>query len=126
LIHAEAKQRLVSAGGGDTLRTRVFDTVRQREWPAPYTGRALRNLFLEQWHDKDAALAENMAEQERYRAAVEAGDFDTALVWAGEVADLIDRIEPASTIVERIGNQAESWLSQAQKLVTESVEETGV
>ena len=125
LIHPEAKQRLVSARGSDTQRTRVFDTVRQREWPAPYTGRALRNLFLEQWHDHDAALAENLAEHERYRAAAEAGDFDTALVWAGEVADLIDRIEPASTIIERIGNQAEAWLSQAQKLVTESVDQTG-
>jgi len=118
LLHPVAKQRLVSARGGDTQRTRVFDTVREYSWPIPYTGRALRNRFLAQWHDRDTALAEDTAELERYRAAGEAGDFDTALIWAGEVVDLVDRIEPASVIFERIGHEAEAWLRQARTMVT--------
>jgi nitronate monooxygenase len=121
LVHQNAKQRLVSARGSGTLRTRVFDTVRNREWPAPYTGRALRNEFLEQWHDRDAELAANVVELERYRSAAERGDFDTALVWAGESVDLVDAIEPASTIVDRIGSQAERWLREAQKFATSDV-----
>jgi nitronate monooxygenase len=121
LIHQRAKQRLVSARGSETLRTRAFDTVRKHDWPEPYTGRALRNQFLEQWHDRDAALAPNVAEHERYRSAVERGDFDTAPVWAGESVDLVDAIEPASTIIDRIGRQAERWLREAQTFVTSRV-----
>jgi nitronate monooxygenase len=48
LLHPLAKQRLVSASGDDTQRTRVFDIVREYSWPIPYTGRALRNPFLAQ------------------------------------------------------------------------------
>jgi nitronate monooxygenase len=118
LLDPAAKQLLVSARGDDTQRTRVFDTARERSWPIPYTGRALRNRFLAQWHDRDAALAADTAEQQRYRQASEAGDFDTALVWAGEVVDLVDCIEPAGAIVERIGRAAEAWLLQAHTVVT--------
>ena len=45
--HERAKERIVAAGGGNTQRTRVFDLVRGHEWPEAYTGRALRNTFLE-------------------------------------------------------------------------------
>jgi nitronate monooxygenase len=118
LIHPGAKERLLSARGSETMRTRVFDTVRGRAWPAPYTGRALRNRFLEQWHDRDEVLAEDPIEAERYRAAVDAGDFDTALIWAGEVVDLADCVAPAAVTVERMGRDAENWLRRAQTLVT--------
>lgn len=117
LTHPGAKQRLVSAQGAQTMRTRVFDTARGYTWPPPYTGRALRNTFMSKWHDRDAALTADRAELERYRAAAQAGDFDTALVWAGECVDMIDRIEPAGAIVQRIGLEAEEWLQRAPKLV---------
>jgi nitronate monooxygenase len=48
---------------------------------------------------------------------VQAGDFDTALVWAGEAVDLIDRVEPAAAIVERIGSDAQRWLRSAADLL---------
>jgi large conductance mechanosensitive channel len=35
------------------------------------------------------------------------------LIWAGEVVDLVDCIEPASVIFERIGREAEKWLQQS-------------
>ena len=119
LVHPTAKQRLVSARGGATQRTHVFDTARGRPWPTLHTGRALRNRFLAEWHDRDTALAEDAAELERYREAAETGDFDTALIWAGEAVDMVNSIEPASAIVERLGRDAEAWLRQAQTMVQE-------
>ena len=44
--HPEAKQRIVAAQGGQTVRSIVFDLSRRNRWPAPYTGRVLRNLYL--------------------------------------------------------------------------------
>lgn len=117
LTHPHAKQRIVASSGGQTARTHVFDTARGYTWPSPYSGRALRNRFLERWHDRDEALAANAQALAHYRVAAQAGDFDTALVFAGEVVDLIHQIEPAAAIVERIGGEAEGWLRSAAGLL---------
>ena len=45
------------------------------------------------------------------------GDFDTALVRAGEAADLIARVEDAAARVEWIGQGAESQLRAAPQSV---------
>ena len=118
LTHPAAKQRLLTARGNETIRTTVFDTVRGYTWPAPYTGRALRNEFLDQWHDRNDALARNTAERERYAVAVGNANFDTAAIWAGEIVDMADRVEPAAMIVERIGRDAETSLQRVRNLVT--------
>src|SRR5438094_235403 len=54
LGHDRAKQRLVAAHGNETARTRVFDIVRGYPWPAFYTGRALRNRFLDRWDGRES------------------------------------------------------------------------
>jgi hypothetical protein len=41
---------------------------------------------------------------------VRAGDYDSAVVWAGEVADLIHSIESATDLVGRISAEAEAQL----------------
>jgi hypothetical protein len=41
---------------------------------------------------------------------VDEDDFDTALVWAGEAVDLVTSVEPAATLVARIGAEAEARL----------------
>ena len=117
LVHPNAKQRIVASEGGQTARTRIFDTARGYSWPAQYTGRALRNRFFEQWHDRDDALAAHAQELARYRAAAQSGDFDTALIYIGEAMDLVHRIEPAASIIERIGSDAERWLRNARDLL---------
>lgn len=114
LGHERAKERIVAAGGGDTRRTRVFDVVRGHGWPAPYTGRALRNSFLERWADREDELAGALdTEGARFRGAEEKGDFDTAMVWAGEAADLIADVAGAAELVRRIGTEAEARLRSA-------------
>src|SRR5262249_22403972 len=87
---APAKAKLGAARGDDTVRTRVFDIVRNLDWPALYTGRALQNAFSRQWHGRDAELEKSLpAEAQRYTRAAEANDLDTAVVFAGECVDLI-------------------------------------
>lgn len=117
LVHPAAQARLLQASGKDTIRTRVFDIVRGYDWPPPFTGRALRNRFVHDWHGKENALQDNQAAREAYRLAVQRGDFDTALVWAGEAADLISEIEPAAEIVRRIGADAAQQIRGLRNLL---------
>jgi nitronate monooxygenase len=108
-----AKARVVSASGDDTLRTKVFDIVRGYDWPAEFCGRALVNRFSRTWHGQEEALTTAGAgERGRYAAAAAAGDVDTAVVFAGEGADLIHDIEPAGVILNRTVAEAEAALAQ--------------
>ncbi len=111
LGHAEAKRRIVAASGSDTARTRSFDVVRGYAWPERNPGRALRNRFVEQWEGREDDLACDLeASRTAYQEAVRAGDFETAVVWAGEVVDLIKSVEGAAALVERISAEAETRL----------------
>ncbi|MES1954192.1 NAD(P)H-dependent flavin oxidoreductase [Salinisphaera hydrothermalis] len=105
-----AKQAIVHHGGDQTLRTRVFDIVRGYDW-GHYTGRVIDNGFTRDWHTREAALAESVdSERQRYQEAVARGDAETAVLFAGEAIDLIDEIEPAAEIVNRIVTQADAAL----------------
>lgn len=119
LAHPTAKARIVAAHGDDTVRTGVFDIVRGYAWPAPYTGRALTNGFVRRWHGREDALRDTLeGERASFRAAAVAGDFDTAMVWAGEGIDLIGDVPSAGALVERISADAETRLRDAAALVT--------
>jgi nitronate monooxygenase len=103
LTAPQAKQRIVDADGDATVRTTVFDIVRGYDWPAKFTGRALRNRFSAAWHGRERELEQNLSlEKDRYAAAAEKRDFDTAVIFAGEAVSLIDSVLPAREIVRRI------------------------
>lgn len=107
LASAEAKARIVAAEARQTERTRAFDVVRGYDWPSPYTGRALRNAFTARWQGREEALAAALAsERPRYWRAAQDGDHDTAVVWAGEAVDLIERVVDAAAIVAELGDDA--------------------
>jgi nitronate monooxygenase len=106
--NAEAKRRIIEAEGGQTVRSIVFDLSRRIRWPAPDTGRLLRNRHADTWLGRESELEARMEEVGReYAAARERGDFDVAGVIAGESCALIHDIPPAGEIVERIGAEAE-------------------
>jgi nitronate monooxygenase len=118
LGHGSAKERIMAARGRDTQRTRVFDIVRRRDWPQPYTGRAIRNRFMERWVGREDDLGKTLDEEtSSFRAAVTAGDFETAMVWAGEGVDLISDVAPAGELVRRIGAESEACLRHASDLI---------
>jgi nitronate monooxygenase len=111
-----AKERIVAASGDKTIRSILFDIARRNVWPAPYTGRVLRNDFSERWRGREAELMQHQAaEAARYDAAREAGDFDTAAVIAGEAVDMISDIPPAAEVVERIAKEASALLAGSNR-----------
>jgi len=106
-----AKQLLTTARSDDTLRTRVFDIVRELDWPEGYSGRAIVNDFSRQWHGRESELEKNLRhETEGYWKAAKAGDTSKAVVFAGEGLDLIHDIKPAGEIVHAIAGEAERLL----------------
>jgi nitronate monooxygenase len=106
--YPEAKRRIVEAQGGQTMRSIVFDLSRRIRWPAPYTGRPLRNRDAETWLGRENELEARMEEVGReYAAARERGDFNVAGVIAGESCAMIHEIPPAGEIVERVIAEAE-------------------
>jgi nitronate monooxygenase len=118
LGHERARQRIVAAHAGDTAHTHVFDIVRGYAWPEPYSGRALRNRFFERWDGHEDALHEAVAsEAPTYWSAVEEGDFDTAVIFAGEAVELIDSVATAGDLVRRIGSEAEARLRAGADLL---------
>jgi nitronate monooxygenase len=106
-----AKERIRAATGDDSLRSIVFDISRRNVWPAPFTGRCLRNAHLERWYGREVELLRHQDEEAaRYAAARSAGDFDVAAVIAGESAGLVRDVPSAREVVERIVREAAALL----------------
>ena len=119
-VAAEAKARVQRATGDETARGLVFDIVRKRVWPAPFTGRCLRNALLEHWMGRELELVHRAEEEHaRYLAAREAGDFDIAAVIAGEAAGLVRDVPSAREVVERVSRDAEALLRGAGQSLSE-------
>ena len=117
LGHERAKQRLVTAKGSETKRTRIFDEVRGYRWPQPYTGRAIRNQFMERWEGREDELATIFdSEKLAFQEAVQQGDTEIAVVWAGEAVDLVSDIAPAGELVRRVVAEAERCLRDESPL----------
>jgi nitronate monooxygenase len=111
-----AKERIVEASGDKTIRSILFDIARQNVWPAPYTGRVLRNEFSEKWRGREAELMQHQADEAaRYNKAREAGDFETAAVIAGEGVDMISDIPPAREVVDRMVKEASALLAGSNR-----------
>lgn len=107
--HPEAKRRIIEASSEDTVRSIVFDISRRNVWPAPYTGRVLRNRHAERWLGREAEMSADIDRIcDDYARARDEGDFDVAAVIAGQACGLITDIAPAGTIVERICSEAET------------------
>jgi nitronate monooxygenase len=111
-----AKERIVSASGDKTIRGILFDIARRNVWPAPYTGRVLRNEFSERWRGREAELMQHQADEAaRYDKARNEGDFDTAAVIAGEGVDMISDIPPAREVVDRMVKEASALLAGSNR-----------
>jgi nitronate monooxygenase len=111
-----AKERIRTATGDDTLRSIVFDISRGNVWPAPFTGRCLRNAHLERWYGREMELLRNQEEEAtRYAAARSDGNFDVAAVIAGESSGLVREITSAREVVERTVREASALLASGSR-----------
>jgi nitronate monooxygenase len=107
-----AKERIRAATGDDTLRSIVFDISRRNVWPAPFTGRCLRNAHADRWFGREVELMRHLDEESaRYAAARRDGDLDIAAVIAGESSGLVRDISTAQEVVERVTRDASALLA---------------
>lgn len=116
LIHSSAKARVLAATGDETVRTSVYDIVRNRAWPAEYTGRLMRNRFIETWHGREDELRGLAAEErEKVEAADRSGDHDVSNVTVGEAIGLVTDLPPAGALVERLVAETEAQLASVSR-----------
>lgn len=119
LVHPNMHQAALAASGDDTIRSTVMDIARRLDWPKRFTARVLKNEFTERWHGAESALmAKADSEAARWKEAFAAGDVTTANTFVGEAAGLINAIEPAHVILERIVAEAETLLTRSARLVS--------
>jgi len=106
------KEAICRSDGHDTLLTEIPDIANAQVWPGAYA-RALRTRFIESFVGREDEVRRRRAELGlRLRQAREAGDVDDGALLIGQDAGLIDTIEPAGAIVERIVAEAESILTR--------------
>jgi nitronate monooxygenase len=112
LVREGHHRAMLDTDGDGTVRTTLADIARQIPWPPGFTARIRRNAFTDRWQGREQALAKDIAvEAPRYRQAFLDGDPDNTGVWFGEAAGLIDSVEPAAVIIERMVSQAASRLT---------------
>ncbi|HET8603411.1 MAG TPA: nitronate monooxygenase [Marmoricola sp.] len=75
-----ARQALLAAT--DTGYGRVFDVAQRAPWPREFGGRAVRNDFFDRWVGREDEMDD--AARAEHAAAVEAADFETAHLYAGQ------------------------------------------
>ncbi len=113
-----AKERIRAASGDDTVRSIVFDISRRNVWPAPFTGRCLRNAHLDRWLGREVELMRHLDEEAaKYVAARSAGNFDVAAVIAGESSGLVREILSAREVIEDTVREAATLLAQGRQHV---------
>ena len=104
------KQAILESDGHDTLVTDVPDVAHGQVWPGAYV-RVRRNRFIEEWQGRGHELRRRRAEvSAQLREAAKAGDPDRGAIMIGQIAGLIDRIEPAAELVRQIARDAEAIL----------------
>lgn len=96
---ATSRARLVAADDTATAYGRVFDVAQRAAWPAEYGGRALRNSFFDEWVGREHELKADDGALGRYADAQRQGDFDTAVIYAGQGAALLKSETTAADVV---------------------------
>lgn len=115
-LEAPEVGKAIVAGTGDrTDRSTLLDIGRDSPWPSRWTGRALRNRFVDEWQGRAEELRRDDAARAAHQEAVARGDLDHVAVWAGEAVDLITDLRPAAEVVEQLAREAEAALGRAMR-----------
>lgn len=116
LVSPRAHQRAIESSGDDTIRTRVYDIVRQRDWPEEYDVRVLTNSLIQAWHGKESELMACLPDTlSAFEKAVAAEDFDILTVLVGEAVGLIQEIRPAADIMHEMTRDATRILNRTDR-----------
>ncbi len=113
LAHPGAQQAAVAATGDETARSGIFDILRQKNWPAPYDFRALRNALHRAWEGREEELRQAPQEAiQAYRDAAERGDFTQAHATVGEGVGMIRDVPGSADLIARLTAEAVAALSR--------------
>jgi nitronate monooxygenase len=113
IVPAEVSKAIVEGRGADTERTRVLDIARGSGWPASYTARVLRNVYVERWRGREDELVNDREALRAYGQALDDDDIDAISIWCSEAIDLINEIDSATDLVRRIASEAAAALARA-------------
>jgi NAD(P)H-dependent flavin oxidoreductase YrpB (nitropropane dioxygenase family) len=106
------KQAICRSDGHDTLLTELPDVLAGQVWPGAFA-RVLRNPFVQEWLGREGEVRYRRAELlQRIQRARETGDVDNGALLIGQDAGLIDSIESAAAVVQRVVAEAEELLSR--------------
>ncbi|MEM9311928.1 MAG: nitronate monooxygenase [Pseudomonadota bacterium] len=101
----------VQASGDDTVRSAVFDVLREKNWPEEYDFRALRNVIHRQWEDRmDELRADPTAAIADYKEGAAKQDYSRAHVTVGEGTGLVGNCLSAGDVIAQITAEARSLL----------------
>jgi nitronate monooxygenase len=103
----------IQANGDDTARSAIFDILRRKNWPEIFDFRALRNRLHREWEGRVNELKKAPeAAMVEYDNGVAQGDFSRAHVTVGEAVGLLHDAPSASTLIERVHQEASLLLKQ--------------
>jgi NAD(P)H-dependent flavin oxidoreductase YrpB (nitropropane dioxygenase family) len=106
------KQAICRSDGHDTLVTELPDVIAGQVWPGAFA-RVLRNPFIQNWLGREGEVRQRRTELQRgIQRAREQGDVDNGALLIGQDAGLIETVEPAGEVVQRIVREAEDLLSR--------------
>lgn len=113
LVAPQAHQRALRAGGDDTIRTQVYDIVRQRDWPDIYDMRLVSNALIKAWHGNESELLARLPEvAASFQKALATQDFDVVTPLVGEAIGLVRAVRPAAEIVAEMVRDAARILNR--------------
>lgn len=85
LVTPRPERRAIQASGDDTFRSRVYDIVRQWDWPDKYDARLVTNSLIEAWHGNESELSACLPETvSTFEEAAAVRDFDVVTPLLGE------------------------------------------
>jgi nitronate monooxygenase len=114
LAHANAKDRVIAACGGDTIKASAFDMVRGINFLRPYQIRTLTKAFTENRPaTKPAWPSLQAASPATTPTPSPIGDKETAAVIASEAVDAVGDLADAEELVDRVSAEAEVMLRTA-------------
>ena len=110
-----AKRAAIAASGDMTVRSRLFDLLRDLDWPVAWQLRTIRNTYTDEWACNPDGLVDRLAQEKtRFVEACAQDDAERMAIIAGQAVDLVTRQRPAAETVQVIIQQAERLLQEAK------------
>jgi nitronate monooxygenase len=113
-----AQERILASDETQTIKTHVYDRLQSKPWPDEFAGRALNNPFAAHWDGREDELMKTPQAVAEFTEAKAARDYTRAHIYAGQSVGLVENVEGAAAIVERLADAAALRLAACAGLLT--------